>query len=236
VIVPFLLSMLLVATVAQGGTSGQAPPTPYDVPVVVAAGQGVVKRAPDRAWVTITAESRAKTPQEAQKLNAAAMTAVTERLKSAGLPAEAIQTRAYDLQPEYDFPNNRQTLRGYVARNALEVRVDTLSKLGAIIDAAVGAGATSVSGVRFDLQDRVAAERLALQRAVTDARERATAAASGAGLKIDRILRIVENREEAAPPRPMMAMREMSQSAVTPIEPGEIEITASVTLTATIRP
>jgi uncharacterized protein YggE len=237
VVQTILSTLLLLAIAAQVPAQAQIPPTPFDVPVVVTAGEGVVKRAPDRAWVNVTAESRAKTPQEAQKLNAAAMTSVLERLKTTGLPPDAIQTRAYDLQAEYDYQNNRQTLRGFVARNSLDVRVDTLSKLGEIIDASVGAGATAIGGVRFDLQDRTGVERLALQRAVTDARERAAAAASGAGMKVERVLRIVESRvADVPPPRPMMAMREMAQVPTTPIEAGEIEIRASVTLTATIRP
>ena len=123
-------------------------------------GEGVVKRAPDRAWVTIAAESRAKTPGEAQKLNADAMSAVMQKLKGVGLPAEAIRTAAYELRPEFDYANNRQTLRGYVARNAVEVRVDDLPKLGEVLDVAVGAGATSVSGIRFDLKDRASAEQV----------------------------------------------------------------------------
>ena len=105
-----------------------------EAPVVVTAGEGIVKRAPDRAWVTIAAESRAKTPAEVQKLNADAMSAVMQKLKGMGLPAEAIRTAAYELRPEFDYANNRQTLRGYVARNAVEVRVDDLPKLGEVLD------------------------------------------------------------------------------------------------------
>ena len=66
--------------------------------------------------------------------------------------------------------------------------------MGEILDLAVGSGATSVSGVRFDLKDRAAAEREALKRAVADARARADAAAAGAGVKVDRVLRIEEQR------------------------------------------
>lgn len=232
------LAVIVLAFGAVPAADAQTGATPPDIPVVVTTGEGVVKQAPDRAWVNISAESRARTPQEAQKLNAAAMTAVLNRLKGTGLPPDAIQTRAYDLQAEYDYANNRQTLRGYVARNSIEVRVDALEKLGEIIDLAVGAGATAVSGVRFDLQDRTNLERQALQRAVADARDRATAAAAGAGMKVERVLRIVESRiEDQPPPRPMMAMREMAvqQMPPTPVAPGEIEIRAVVTLTAVIR-
>src|SRR5688572_20899314 len=92
--------------------AAQAPARPPDAPVVVTVGEGSVKRAPDRAWVAIAAESRARSPQEAQRLNADAMSAVLQKLKAAGLGADAIRTTAYDLQPEFDYANNRRTLRG----------------------------------------------------------------------------------------------------------------------------
>jgi uncharacterized protein YggE len=227
--------MILVLLANAPAASAQA--TEPQQPVVVTSGEGIVKRTPDRAWVTIASESRAKTPQEAQKQNATAMTAVMERLKGAGIPAEAIKTAAIDLQPEFDYANNRQTLRGYVARNTLDVRVDTLPKLGEIIDAAVGSGATTIGGVRFDIQDRAGAEREAIKLAVADARERADAAAAGANMKVDRIVRIEEHRGQIMEPRPMMAMRAgMAQEAVTtPVAPGELQIRAGVTLTAQIK-
>jgi uncharacterized protein len=224
-------------TLLMSASASAQSPAANDPPVVVTMGEGVVKRAPDRAWVTIAAESRAKTPGEAQKLNADAMSAVMQKLKGVGLPAEAIRTAAYELRPEFDYANNRQTLRGYMARNAVEVRVDDLPKLGEVLDVAVGAGATSVSGIRFDLKDRASAEQSALQRAVADARAQADTAAQAAGMKVERVVRIEVQREAPMPPpRPMMAMRaEMAASAEPPIAPGELEIKATVTLTAAIK-
>jgi uncharacterized protein len=228
---------LSIAAALPARAQGTAPqPQP---PVIVTSGEGVVKQAPDRAWVTIAAESRARTAAEAQKVNTDAMTAVIEKIKASGIPAEAIQTSGYNLQPEFDYANGKQTLRGYVARNSVQVRVDTLAKTGDVIGAAVGSGATSVSGVRFDLKDRDAAERQALRLAVRDARARADAAASGGGVNIDRVIRIEEQREMGEIVRPMsmtMAMRgsEAAQAAV-PLEAGEIEIRSRVTLTVSIR-
>ena len=231
-----ITALTLLATTAA---SAQTPiPSPgSEGPVVVTLGEGVVKRAPDRAWVTIAAESRAKTPGEVQKLNADAMSAVMQKLKGVGLPAEAIRTAAYELRPEFDYANNRQTLRGYLARNAVEVRVDDLPKLGEVLDVAVGAGATSVSGIRFDLKDRSSAEQMALQRAVGDARSQADTAAQAAGMKVERVVRIEVHRDASMPPpRPMMAMRaEMAMSSEPPMAPGELEIKATVTITAAIR-
>jgi uncharacterized protein YggE len=217
--------------------SAQTPPTPAETPVIVTQGEGSVKRPPDRVWVMIAAESRAKSPNDAQRANADAMSAVMQKLKGASLPADAIRTTAYDLQPEFDYANGRQTLRGYVARNTIEVRVDDIPKVGQILELAVGSGATSVSGVRFDLQDRSSAEREALRLAVADARRRADAAASGAGVRVDRIVRIEEHRAYMGEPRPMMmAMRqEGGGGGQPPITPGDLEIKATVTLTAAIK-
>jgi uncharacterized protein len=227
------VGLLICAADARAQATSSTP----DYPVVVASGEGIVKRAPDRAWVSIAAESRAKTSREAQRMNAEAMSAVMAKLKGSGLAGDAVQTSAIDLQPEFDYANGRQTLRGYVARNAVQVRVDDLPKLGEILDAAVGAGATSVTGVRFDLRDRAAAEREALQHAVEEARARANAAAAGAGMRVERVVKIEEQRiEPVPPPRPMMmTMRAEAAAPQTPVAPGELEIRSTVTLTAAIK-
>jgi len=228
-------TIVLIATAAH---AQQGPPPPGPA-VIVTNGEAVVKRAPDRAWVTIAAESRARTAAEAQKLNTDAMTAVLDRIKGSGIPADAVQTTAYNLQPEFDYANGKQTLRGYVARNQVQVRIDTLAKTGDVIAAAVATGATNVSGVRFDLKDRDSVEREALRVAVQDARRRADAAASGAGVAIERIIRVEEQRDMVDMPRPMpmnMAMMESrAAGAAVPVEAGEIEVRARVTLTVAIR-
>ncbi len=231
-----LATSILAITLACAATTAAQTQTPSE-PVVVTVGEGAIKRAPDRAWVTLAAESRAKTPAEAQKMNADAMNAVLQKVKGLGFPPEAIRTSGYDLEPEFDYANNRQTLRGYVARNRVEVRVDEFAKLGELLDVAVGAGATSIGGIRFDVKDRAETEQTALQRAIADARSQADTAAKAAGLKVERIIRIEVNREAGAPPpRPMMATREAGfAGAAPPISPGELEIRVSVTMTAVIR-
>src|SRR5262245_44998173 len=206
-------------------------------PVVIVSGDGIVKAAPDQAFVTIGAESRAKAPKEAQSANATAMTAVQQKLAAAGIPKDAIRTLAYDLQLESDWVNGRQVPRGYVARNSIEVRLDDIARVGEVIDLAVSGGATAVHNVRFDLKQREALEREALKRATADARARAEAAAAGAGRSIDRVVRIEEPTGRPMPPQPMMMMREAAAATAppTPVAPGELEIRAVVSLTATLK-
>jgi uncharacterized protein YggE len=235
-----LTSLLAPFVLALGLQSPAVPSVATDTPVIVTTGEAVVKMAPDRVWVTIAAESRARSPRESQRANADAMKAVLDKLKAAGLPADAIRTAGYDLQPEFDYVNGKQSLRGYVARNTIEVRVDEVTRAGEILDAAVGSGATTVSGIRFDLKDRSTAERQALRQAVADARGRADAAAAGAGMKVDRVVRIEEQRAMMPEPRPMYAMarQSMTADAVTaapPIAAGELEVRSTVTMTSSIK-
>ena len=89
--------------------AAQQPPAPAE-PMVVASGQGVVFAVPDRAWITISAESRAPSPREAQRLNAEAMRPVQDKLRAAGIPADAIRTIAYDVQ--YRMGLREQQARG----------------------------------------------------------------------------------------------------------------------------
>lgn len=225
------LALLVPSTALAQEPSGQNPPPP----VVVTAGQATVIAKPDRAFVTISAESRARVSADAQRQNAEAMTSVLQKLQQAGVSKDAIRTIGYDLQPEFDYANGRQTFRAFVARNSIEVRLDDVDRVGAVVDAAGTGGATSIGGVRFDVKDRAALERDALRQAVADARARADAAAAGAGRTIDRVVRIEETSVPEYP-RPMMRMAASAeQAASTPIATSTIEIQARVTLTAALR-
>lgn len=191
---------------------------------------------PDRAFVTIAAESRSRNSAEAQKQNAAAMTAVLQKIEQAGVPKDAVRTIGYELQPEFDYANGRQTFRDYVARNTVEVRLDDIDRVGVVIDAAAAGGATTMTGIRFDVKNRSTLERDALRQAVADARARADAAAAGAGASVDRVVRVEEDANVELP-RPMMRMaaQAVERDAVTPVEPSTIEIHARVTMTVSIR-
>ena len=205
--------------------------------VVVVTGEGVVKAAPDQAWMTLVAESRAKNSRDAQSQTAQAMTTIQQKLAGAGIGKDAVRTIAAELNIDAEWTNGRQVPRGYVARNVIEVRIDDVMKVGDVMDLAVTSGATAVQGVRFDIKQRDALEREALKRATADARARADAAAAGAGRAVDKVLRIEEpGARPIPPPQPMMMMRAaVAEQAQTPVVAGEIEIRANVTLTASLK-
>ena len=227
-----LIALMLAAPLA----SAQPPDAASLQNVVVTHGEAVVRQAPDRAFVTVTVEARAKNPRDAQRLNAEAMTAVQQRLTQARVAKDAVRTLGYDLEQEFDFTNGRRVPREFVARNSIEVRVDEIARVGELLDVVVQGGATSVSGVRFDIQDREKIEREALRLAVVAARSRAEAAAAGAGRSVDRIIKIEDTRDSGVTPLPraMMTMK-AADAPQTPVEPGLVEIRARVTLTASMK-
>ena len=231
-----ILLTLLIAL--PGAVAAQQPPANPAEPVVVTSGQGIVLAVPDRAWISISAESRAPSPREAQRLNAEAMKPVQDKLRAAGIPAEAIRTSAYDVQYEWDFVNGKRVGRGYVARNTIDVRVDAIDRVGEYLEIAASAGATALGGIRFDLKDQAKFEREALRLAVLDARAKADAAAAGAGRSIDRILRVEEQGVEL-PPMPVRMMRQSVQAgaadATPPISAGQMEIRARATVTVVLK-
>lgn len=226
---------LLAAAVFLAATASAYAQTSPEPPSVVVSGEGVVTAVPDQAWVRIGAESRSKVSKEAQSRNAEAMTAVQQKLTALGIAKDAIRTVAIDLQLDYDYANGRQTPRGYVARNTIEVRVDDFAKLGDVLDAAVGSGATNLHGLRFDVKRREALEREALQLAVANALGRAEALAAGAKRTIDRVIRIEESSVGRGPEMPVMAVRMQSDVVGTPVAAGELEIRAQVRVTASIK-
>jgi uncharacterized protein len=223
-----LLCLLLFSSMAVAQT--------IEPPQIVVTGEGEVKATPDQAWVRIGSESRAKISKDAQQRNAEAMTAVQQKIAAFGIPKDAIKTTAIDLQMEFDYANGKQTPRGYVARNTIEVRVDDLAKLGDVLDAVVAFGATTIHGLRFDVKQRDQFEAQALQAAVKNGTAKAQAVAAGAQRTIDRVIRIEEQYMGGGGPEPMSrAFMAAKVGDTTPVAAGEISIRAQVRVTVAIK-
>jgi uncharacterized protein YggE len=207
-------------------------------PTVSTEGRASMKVSPDVAWITVAAESHALKTADAQRLNAAAMDSLRASLKQSGVPDDAVKTRSYSVEPQMQYTDGKSKVIGYIARQSLDVRVDDLTKLGAVADAAGGSGATSISGVRYDVKDRASIETRLLTEAVRDGMKRATAMAAGAGKEVLSIWQISEQRLNDVP-QPMYRMAAQSSPAPPPpptmISPDEIEIQAHVTITVILK-
>jgi uncharacterized protein YggE len=185
-------------------------------------GTASVSAAPDEAGLSFGVETRADSARAALAANGTAMRKVIAALRAAG--GRELQTQSVWLN-SFHGENGPQ---GFVATNSVSTTVD-IGKVGALIDAAVNAGANQVSGPSMSVADRQELYRQALKAAVADARERAEALADAAGGSLGTITTIVEGG--SAPMPVAMERGALASDAATPIEPGEQKIEASVSVT-----
>ena len=108
-----------------------------------------------------------------------------------------------------------------------------------VLDASGASGAATVTSLRFDLKDKTTSEAEALHLAVKDATTRAEAIAAGAGKTLGPIIRLQEQRTTT--PSPVWNLEGGTaaggggRGGPTPIEPGQVQVTAHVTLTVAIK-
>lgn len=218
--------------------AAQAAPDPAPRPPrIVATGMGTAKAAPDVAYVSLGVVTTGKRAQEASQANAAAADKIVAALKRAGIDEKDIQTSNYSIQPVYRNNDFSKGIDGYQVSNIVRAAVRKLSSLGNVIDAGLDAGANNVQGVSFGLEERDAAEDQALTSAVKEARRKAEVMAKAAGVRITGVQEISTSFEGR--PVPMMAgfAGEAAMAKIaTPISPGELEVSANVTMVFTITP
>lgn len=209
--------------------------------LVTMTGTATAQGTPDRAWVTVGVEARSPDTRTAREQVAVSMQHIQQRLKALGIPDAALRTSSFNVTQDWQFNQVRErTLRGYVVSNQIEVRVDDIAKVPAIIDGSVASGANMLHGVRWDMKDRQALERQALRLAFEDARGRADVIARAAGSTLGQAYAVQESRFGEV--RPMTQMRfesaapQASVESVSVINPGLMDIRATVTASFVINP
>lgn len=219
-----VLCTAVVASVLRPAGAAAVDPVATDDTVTVT-GTGTVAAVPDRAQISAGVESRAPFARAALAANAAAMRKVLDALRARG--GKDVTTQVVALSPAFD-QNGRPD--GFVASNVASAET-TLGAAGALIDAAVEAGANTVSGPSLSRSDAEGLERQALERAVADARERAAVLAKAAGRDLGRVRAISETGDVAIP----YAVKESAAADSTPIVSGSQETTATVAVTYELR-
>ncbi len=203
---------------------------------VLVNGDSIVQAQPDTANLAISVVTQGKRAIEAQQENANRSDAVVRALKAAAGAGAEVKTTGYSVQPQRVFKENQPpTITGYEARNTVMVTMGDLTKVGAVIDAAVQAGANDVDSISFTLRKDRPARDQALAEATRAAVGKAQVIASAIG---GRVTRVVEVQEEGfMRPRPLqgdMAEVRTMMKASTPIEVGSLDVTARVQLIAEI--
>jgi hypothetical protein len=220
-----LLVAAAIAGVAQPHLGRSATPTTGST--ITVTGDGTVDVTPNQASFDFGVTTNGATAAEALSRNSAQARSIVDALQKAGIGSSAIQTTQVSLWPQ--TRENGRVITGYQASNSVQVTA-ALGKSGALVDAAVRAGANNVDGPNLDTDQKSALYDQALKQAVLQARGKAQAIAAAAGLTLGSQLKVREGGE-STPIVYAQAALAAGPVHAPPIEAGTQKIQASVTVT-----
>lgn len=223
-----------VIVIAGAGWAVAQEPAVRMPPHVRTTGEATVTARPDRAQIDLGVVTQADTSQAAVQQNAQKLETTLARLRQLLGAGADIKTISYTVTPNYRYPTQggEPTITGYTATNIVRVTLDDLTKVGNVIDTATQGGSNRIQNLRFMLKDEAPVKAQALREAALKARASANALAGALGLNVVRVLSVAEGGSPIVPVRDVAFARQ--EAASTPIEPGTIEVTASVVLTVEV--
>ena len=221
--------MMMSAGAAGGATTG-----------IWVSGEGRASVKPDVAILSLGVEARGDAVASANEIAVNAMDAVMASLRQNGVADGDIQTRNFNIWPQYsaELVKNeagqtveQRVVSGYQVSNELTVKARELDKVGEIINGAIVAGGDSIrfQNLRFTMEDTAALMPGLREKAVMDARAKAERTASAAGVNLGKVFYIAESGAGAPVAESFADARAFAMSAGAPaISQGEIEVSLTV--------
>lgn len=237
-IVGALIAAITLGNVVSAQTTAVAPGASRTIAVT---GTGTVTLAPDTAYFSAGVTDMNADITAVQNSVNTKTTAIIEALRLGGVDVtKDAKTSGYSVQPQYNYPQNGSPmLTGYRVTNSVNVTVRDINKAGQLLSVVTQAGANQVGSVSFGLADPEAANSMAREQAVLNARSRAETLAKASGIAIGAVM-TVDDQSNTPPPRPVAFAAASSASGgsnaavAPPIQTGETSVTATVRVTYTI--
>jgi len=196
-------------------------------------GQGKVTAVPDIATLRLGIEAEEASVAEAQTQAAEAMESVMTSLAENGVAEKDIQTQYFSIRriTKWDRVKEEEVVTGYRVTNMVTAKIRDIDKIGTIIDAVAEAGGdlTRIDSIGFSVDDPSDYYDEARQEAMAEAKDKAEQLAELAGVTLGKPTYISEGIQ--VPPVIRAAVYEVEVVAapsVTPISPGETEISLTV--------
>jgi hypothetical protein len=221
------LSLALVALAGCGRAATTTTGTGATANTVTASGAGTAQAAPDTAEMYFGVTTLSPNAKSALDDASEAGEQIASALKKQGIADEDIQTQDVSVYPQTVDQDGKQVITGYQASLSVRAKVRDISKLGEVISAANAAGANNVSGPTFSIGDPAPARAEAIDEAVADARKTAEAMAEAAGKRVGDVLSM-SSSDAGSFPMAFGAAEEAGAARDVPIEPGQLDISASV--------
>jgi uncharacterized protein len=240
---PIVVALAAVALMLPSRAPAAGPMNPASVPsgqaqaahTIQVSGSGEAHVAPDVASLNLAIETHAATAQQSAGQNAALAQKVVDALTAKLQGKGKVWTGGYSLYPEYSEPrpNEKAVVTGYRAENSITVETGEIGMLGGLIDTAIQAGANRINFLNFTLRDETQARSQAIALAANDAAAQAGSLAKALGVKLGPVIKATTETE--ARPMPMMRSGAMalgaSMVAPTPVQPNEVVVPATVSIT-----
>ena len=231
-------ALLLVLVLGLPGCAEAEPPAGA-VRSISVTGQGEASGRPDQAQVNAGVQTVASTVVEASRQNQEIVERIMQALDEQGIDRKNVQTANYSIWPEQRHDPSRGDevrITGYHVSNVVNVTVDDVDKVGAVLAAVTNAGANSVHGINFVVADTAELEERARAEAMADARARAESLAGLAGVELGEVLSISMNTGGGYPVPMMGGRMAMAESAPAPgISPGQLSVSVQVQVSYAIR-
>jgi hypothetical protein len=215
----------------------QATATPSDIPTptLLVAASSTVTASPDQARVSMAVVSYDSNLSQAQESNNSNTQKLIAAIKNTGISDDNIKTINYSVYPQYNYRDTDSTpeIIGYQVRNEILLVVNKIAELGYILDTAVKAGANNINYINFEKANTEAEQNRALAQAVQRAHSKAVAIAAAAGMSLGNIVSINEGGVNTYMPRNQVSFAEKDLQGLgssVPINPGDLEITASISI------
>ena len=230
-IIVYVFAVLLLASCGTNNAVSTSSPT------ISVTGSGQAAAKPDIVDIQLGVEISNADATTAVDQNTTKMNAVMDVLHNLGIDDADIQTANYNMWVKMLNDSNGQPTgeQRFHVSNQVSVRLRDLSKTGALLQQAIDAGATNVSGITFGVADQADLASTALDKALTDAQQKAEHIAGDMNVQLGKVQTVIENGA-ANPPLPNAVESPMLSAAAVPVSEGQFSVTAQVQVIYEITP
>lgn len=214
-------------------------PTPLAQQTITVSATGKAVGVPDVAKISVGITEQGANVSDVTAIANDKMTAIINAVKAASIDTKDIRTTAYDISPRYDYKSGANKIAGYQITQSATITVRDLNKVADIIDQVTQAGANSVEGPTFEIDEPETVKTEARTEAFDKVKTKAEGLAKVAGVTLGDIVSFSENSNDNVHPSPVMydsfAAKTADTSTPPSIEPGSQELNVTVSVTYRIK-
>ena len=198
-----------------------------------------VEVVPDMAELQVTIRTEDSDALKCQQENTEKLDQLLTYLKGQGFEEESIETSGFSLNPRYDWSGNTQKLVGYDMRTTVTVTDVPMEQIGAMLTEVVENGANEIDSVSYFSSQYDQAYNQALAKAIELSKSKGEALAAASGMKLGHVVKIQEQSDnqygryvnaDLRATKNMAMADVVSEAAAMEVMPGEMQVTAQISV------